>query len=154
MQNGVTTEVLGVNDQLMRYLDSGGGNGRLGMVMTDFPGWALVDPAIWLVNADKTYVNSAYGYHGIKASNGKCLTVPYNNGIPPAAGTQLFWWGCESRWFSGNQMWDIIPTKVEVSGTSRTAYAFVDQWTGQCLAVDPATAITAGGKVTQDARPK
>ncbi|GHA63668.1 phosphatidylinositol-specific phospholipase C domain-containing protein [Streptomyces termitum] len=204
----------GVNSRLMRYLNDGGGNGRIGIVMMDFPGWALLEniiarnvgnmikgshPAIWLVNDNKTYVNSKYnrcmvrgpefdssktgglvtqracqptppvshqwgvaqptsfdakGYYWIKSSNGSCLTVPYNNGTPPPAGTQLYWWGCETRWFSGNQMWNVIPMEVGFVGTSRTAYAFINQWTGQCLAIDPATATVAGGKVTQDVCPK
>ncbi|MGW3233585.1 phosphatidylinositol-specific phospholipase C domain-containing protein [Kitasatospora sp. NPDC001095] len=202
----------GVNFQLMNYLNNGGGKGRLGVVMMDFPGWALVEniiarnqdhvvkgahQAVWLVNADKTYVDSKYhrcmvrgpefdrsdsgglvtqracqstppsshqwgaekppydgqGYYWIKANNGKCLTVPYNNGTPPGAGTQLFWWGCETRWSSGSQLWNVIPTQIEVGGKRTTAYKFINQWTGLCVSVDPATASTAGGKVTQDACP-
>ncbi|QIY66658.1 RICIN domain-containing protein [Streptomyces sp. RPA4-2] len=151
--------------------------------------------AIWVVNSDKTYVNTEYnrcmvrgpefdssktgglvtqhvcqstapsshqwaaelpssfdskGYYWIKAGNGMCLTVPYNNGTPPSAGTQLFWWGCETRWFSGSQMWNIIPTKVGTKG----AYMFINNWTGLCLSMDPATASASGGKVTQDTCPK
>ncbi|MEV6537041.1 RICIN domain-containing protein, partial [Streptomyces sp. NPDC051639] len=90
------------------------------------------------------------GYYWIKAGNGMCLTVPYNNGTPPSAGTQLFWWGCETRWFSGSQMWNIIPTKVGTKG----AYMFINNWTGLCLSMDPATASASGGKVTQDTCPK
>ncbi|MFI1177229.1 phosphatidylinositol-specific phospholipase C domain-containing protein [Streptomyces melanogenes] len=205
--------VAGVNVRLMQYLNNGGGNGHLGIVMMDFPGWALVEniiarnqgnaitdghQAIWLVNADKTYVDTKYGrcmvrgpefdssktgglvtqrtcqpkapgshqwgvekppydgkgYYQIKSSNGSCLTVPYNNGTPPSAGTQLFWWGCETRWFSGSQLWNVIPTPVEVNGERRTAYKFINNWTGQCLSVDPSTASTSGGKVTQDTCPK
>ncbi|MGC5343414.1 phosphatidylinositol-specific phospholipase C domain-containing protein [Streptomyces sp. DT171] len=215
VQGGVTTDILGVNYQLMRYLNQGGANGgRVGIVMMDFPGWAPVQniidrnhdsivkgghQGIWLVNADKTYVNTKYnrcmvrgpefdssktgglvtqrqcqatapsshqwgaerpssydgkGYYWIKASNGKCLTVPYNEGTPPKAGTQLYWWGCETRWFSGNQLWNVIPTKVEAGGKSQSGYVFINNWTGLCLTVDPATASTAGGKVTQDVCPK
>ncbi|WP_330457951.1 phosphatidylinositol-specific phospholipase C domain-containing protein [Streptomyces sp. NBC_00820] len=216
VQSGVTTDVPGVNYQLMQYLNGGGGKGHLGLVMMDFPGWALVDDiisrndsgivsgadrAIWLVNSDtdKTYVNTQYnrcmvrgpefdssktgglvtqhtcqatapsshqwgaeqptsfdpkGYYWIKAANGKCLTVPYGDGTPPSAGTQLFWWGCEDRWFSGNQMWNIIPTKVGTAGGYKQAYKFVNNWTGQCLSMDPATASASGGKVTQDTCPK
>ncbi|MGV9339673.1 phosphatidylinositol-specific phospholipase C domain-containing protein [Streptomyces sp. NPDC003688] len=203
-----------INYLLMQYLNSGGGNGHLGIVMMDFPGWALVDDiisrnanyvvkggdrAIWVVNSDKTYVNTQYnrcmvrgpefdssktgglvtqhacqssppsshqwgaelpttfdgkGYYWIKAANGKCLTVPYNNGTPPSAGTQLFWWGCESRWFSENQMWNIIPTKVGTANGYRPAYMFINYWTHQCLSMDPATASASGGKVTQDACPQ
>ncbi|MFK8847147.1 phosphatidylinositol-specific phospholipase C [Streptomyces sp. Ac-502] len=73
-QGGVRTEVQGVNYRLMKYLN-GGDSGRVGTVMMDFPGWALIDDiifrnnghipqggnrAIWLVNSDKTYVNSQY----------------------------------------------------------------------------------------------
>ncbi|MGW7312563.1 phosphatidylinositol-specific phospholipase C domain-containing protein [Streptomyces sp. NPDC054865] len=211
---GVVSYVTGQNQLLMNYLNSNATRGRIGIVMTDFPGWALIQniidrnkdvvvkgshPALWLVNdANKTYVNSKYssrcmvrgpefdssktgglvtqrecqstppsshqwsaempansqGHFWVKAANGKCLTVPYNDGVRPGAGTQLFWWECETRWFSGSQMWNIVPTKVEVSGGSRTAYAFINNWTGQCLSVDPATASAAGGKVTQDACPK
>ncbi|WP_448319414.1 phosphatidylinositol-specific phospholipase C domain-containing protein [Streptomyces sp. CO7] len=211
---GVTTYVAGQNIRLMNHLNNSVAPGRIGIVMMDFPGWALIQnivdrnkgdivkgshQGLWLVNADKTYVNTKYGrclvrgpefdssrtgglvtqracqstppvshqwqaeqpssfdhkgYFWIKASNGTCLTVPYNNGTPPSAGTQLFWWGCETRWFSGSQMWNIVPTKVEVAGSSRTAYAFVNQWTGLCMAVDPATATVAGGPVTQDVCPK
>ncbi|MEV5968407.1 phosphatidylinositol-specific phospholipase C domain-containing protein [Streptomyces sp. NPDC051921] len=206
--------VHGVNYRFMQYLNNGGGNGHLGVVMMDFPGWALVDniiarnqgqlvtaghQAIWQVRADKTYADTKYGrcmvrgpefdssrtgglvtqracqstapsshqwgaerpssfdgkgYYWIKASNGKCLTVPYNNGTPPGAGTQLFWWDCETRWFSGSQMWNVVPTSVEVAGERRAAYRFVNNWTGLCLSVDPATAATSGGKVTQDTCPK
>ncbi|MFE5142325.1 phosphatidylinositol-specific phospholipase C domain-containing protein [Streptomyces fagopyri] len=214
VQSGVTTDVPGVNYQLMQYLNGGGGNGHLGLVMMDFPGWALVDDiisrnnasivtggnrAIWLVNSDKTYVNTQYnrcmvrgpefdssktgglvtqhtcqvsapsshqwgaelpstfdnkGYYWIKAANGKCLTVPYNDGTPPSSGTQLFWWGCETRWFSGSQMWNIIPTKVGTTNGYKTAYQFINNWTGQCLSMDPATASDSGGKVTQETCPK
>ncbi|MBT2449221.1 phosphatidylinositol-specific phospholipase C domain-containing protein [Streptomyces sp. ISL-43] len=206
--------VHGVNFRMMQYLNNGGANGHLGVVMMDFPGWALVDniiarnqgnvvtdghQAIWQVKADKTYVDTKYnrcmvrgpefdssktgglvtqracqstvpsshqwgverpssydgkGYYWIKANNGKCLTVPYNNGTPPSAGTQLFWWECETRWFSGSQLWNVIPTPIEVAGERRTAYKFINNWTGLCLSVDPATASTAGGKVTQDTCPK
>ncbi|MGW2787656.1 phosphatidylinositol-specific phospholipase C domain-containing protein [Streptomyces populi] len=204
-------EILGVNYQLMKHLNNSAG--RVGIVMTDFPGWGLVNAIIdhnsdnavkggnrmiWLVNDNKTYVNSLYnrcmvrgpgfdssntgglvtqrecqstppsshqwgaekpsydgkGYYWIKASNGKCLTVPYNNGTPPGSGTQLFWWDCETRWFSGSQMWNIIPTKLATSTGSRPAYTFINNWTGQCLSMDPATAATAGGKVTQETCPK
>ncbi|MFJ3900794.1 phosphatidylinositol-specific phospholipase C domain-containing protein [Streptomyces sp. NPDC090025] len=211
VQDGVTTEFLGINYQLMKHLNSSAG--RVGIIMTDFPGWGLVnaiidhnddyavkggDRAIWYVNADKTYVNSQYGrcmvrgpefdssktgglvtqracqstapsshqwgaekpsydgkgHYWIKASNGKCLTVPYNNGTPPGAGTQLFWWDCETRWFSGNQMWNVIPTKVATATGSRPGYTFINNWTGKCLSMDPATAAESGGKVTQDTCPK
>ncbi|MFF8594464.1 phosphatidylinositol-specific phospholipase C domain-containing protein [Streptomyces sp. NPDC015220] len=211
--DGKQPAVQGVNFRLMQYLNDGNGNGHLGLVMMDFPGWAVIQDiidrnqnyvvtgghqAIWLVNADKTYVDTKYnrcmvrgpefdssktgglvtqhacqatapsshqwgaekppydgkGYYWIKASNGKCLTVPYNNGTPPGAGTQLFWWDCETRWFSGSQLWNIIPTQVEVGSERRTAYKFINNWTGQCLSVDPATALTSGGKVTQDVCPK
>ncbi|MFJ3914206.1 phosphatidylinositol-specific phospholipase C domain-containing protein [Streptomyces vinaceus] len=214
VQGGVTTDVLGVNYQLMTYLNQGGGNGHLGIVMMDFPGWALVDNIIarndggvvkggnrglWLVNADKTYVNSAYGrcmvrgpefdssksgglvtqracqspapsshqwgaehpstydgkgYFQVKASNGKCLTVPYNNGTAPPAGTQLFWWDCETRWFSASQLWNVVPVQIGTADANRTAYRFVNHWTGLCLSMDPATAGESGGKVTQDTCPK
>ncbi|MCY0957880.1 phosphatidylinositol-specific phospholipase C domain-containing protein [Streptomyces sp. H27-H5] len=212
VQSGVSTEVPGVNYHLMKYLNSE--KGRVGIVMTDFPGWGLVNAIIdhnednavkagnrmiWQVNSDKTYVNSlngrcmvrgpefdssktgglvtqrvcqstppsshqwgaeqppgnmGKGYHWIKASNGKCLTVPYNNGTPPGSGTQLFWWDCETRWFSGSQMWNIIPTKLATATGSRPAYTFINNWTGLCLSMDPATADTSGGKVTQETCPK
>ncbi|MFF0559675.1 phosphatidylinositol-specific phospholipase C domain-containing protein [Streptomyces sp. NPDC020472] len=207
--NGV--KYTGVNVQLMQHLNST--RGRVGIVMSDFPGWGLVNAIIdhnadnavqggnrmiWLVNDNKTYVNSLYGrcmvrgpefdssrtgglvtqrecqstppgshqwgaekpsYDGkghfwIKASNGKCLTVPYNNGTPPGSGTQLFWWDCETRWFSGSQMWNIIPTKLATPTGSRPAYTFINNWTGLCLSMDPATAGTTGGKVTQETCPK
>ncbi|MFD0352129.1 phosphatidylinositol-specific phospholipase C domain-containing protein [Streptomyces sp. NPDC127110] len=201
-----------VNYQLMKHLNSSAG--RVGVIMTDFPGWGLVNAiidhnddnmvkggqrSIWLVNSDKTYSNSQYqgrcmvrgpefdagdgglvtqrpcqssppsshqwtatkpdtfdgkGYFWIKAANGKCLTMPYNNGTAPAAGTQLFWWPCETRWFSGSQMWNVMPTKLATSTGSRPAYYFINNWTGLCLSMDPATASTSGGKVTQDACPK
>ncbi|OEJ37240.1 hypothetical protein AR457_35350 [Streptomyces agglomeratus] len=211
VQGGVTTEVLGVNYQLMKHLN--GRSGRAGIVMMDFPGWGVVNAIIdhnadnavkggnrmiWLVNGNKTYVNSLHnrcmvrgpefdssktgglvtqrecqstppsshqwgaekpsydgkGHFWIKASNGKCLTVPYNNGTPPGSGTQLFWWDCETRWFSGSQMWNIIPTKLATATGSRPAYTFINNWTGQCLSMDPATAAAAGGKVTQETCPK
>ncbi|AZM93721.1 phosphatidylinositol-specific phospholipase C domain-containing protein [Streptomyces sp. W1SF4] len=202
----------GVNYQLMKHLNSN--PGRVGVIMTDFPGWGLVNAiidhndgnmvkggqrSIWLVNADKTYSNSQYqgrcmvrgpefgsgdgglvtqrpcqssppsshqwtatkpdtfdgkSHFWIKASNGQCLTMPYNNGTAPAAGTQLFWWPCETRWFSGSQMWNVMPTKLATSTGSRPAYYFVNNWTGLCLSMDPATASTTGGKVTQDSCPK
>ncbi|MFJ9457413.1 phosphatidylinositol-specific phospholipase C domain-containing protein [Kitasatospora sp. NPDC101447] len=207
------THIPGVNFKLMDYLNNGGGNGHLGVVLMDFPGWALVDDiiarnqanavvdghqAIWQVNADKTYVDTKYhrcmvrgpefdgsktgglvtqracqssapsshqwgaekpsydgkGFYWLKASNGTCLTVPYNNGTPPGPGTQLFWWGCETRWSSGSQLWNVVPTSVEVGGVRKTAYKFINQWTGLCLSVDPATAGTSGGKVTQDTCPR
>ncbi|GLX19823.1 phosphatidylinositol-specific phospholipase C domain-containing protein [Streptomyces lavendulae] len=205
--------ILGVNYQLMRHLNHSAG--RVGIIMTDFPGWGLVNAIIdhnddnmvkggnrmtWLVNADKTYANSLYqgrcmvrgpefdssktgglvtqrpcqasppgshqwgaekpsafdgkGHFSIKAANGKCLTVPYNDGTPPGSGTQLFWWDCETRWFSGSQMWNIIPTKLATATGSRPAYTFINSWTGKCLSMDPATAATAGGKVTQETCPK
>ncbi|RST08821.1 phosphatidylinositol-specific phospholipase C domain-containing protein [Streptomyces sp. WAC07149] len=212
VRGGVNTEVPAVNYNLMKHLNSSAG--RVGIIMTDFPGWGLVNAiidhnddnmvkggqrSIWLVNADKTYSNSQYqgrcmvrgpefdagdgglvtqrpcqssppsshqwtatkpdtfdgkGYFWIKASNGKCLTMPYNNGTAPAAGTQLFWWPCETRWFSGSQMWNVMPTKLATSTGSRPAYYFINNWTGLCLSMDPATASTSGGKVTQDACPK
>ncbi|WP_050514499.1 phosphatidylinositol-specific phospholipase C domain-containing protein [Streptomyces rimosus] len=215
VQGGVTTEVQGVNHRLMKYLNNGGGNGRLGIVMMDFPGWALRDNiisrndpylvkggdrAIWTVNSNKTYSNTEYrnrcmvrgpefdssksggvvtqracqspapgshqwesrkpsykegkDYFWVTANNGKCLTVPYNNGTPPSAGTQLFWWDCETRWFSGSQLWNVVPTKVETPGGVKTGYKFINNWTGLCLSMDRATASASGGKVTQDVCPK
>ncbi|MFF2147519.1 phosphatidylinositol-specific phospholipase C domain-containing protein [Kitasatospora sp. NPDC058190] len=193
----------GVNVRLMNYLNNDTANRRLGIVMMDYPGWALVhniiarnayydargtSPAIWLVKADKTYVDSKYGrcmtrgpqfdssgqggvvqqracqsnppssqqwqaaypstfdsmgYYWIKAANGQCLTVPWNNGTPPSAGTQLFWWPCETRWISDNQMWNIMPTNL----ANQSALRFINKWTNLCLMVDPATASQSGGKV-------
>ncbi|MGW4645705.1 phosphatidylinositol-specific phospholipase C domain-containing protein [Kitasatospora sp. NPDC004289] len=89
-------------------------------------------------------------YFWIKAANGRCLTVPYNDGTPPGAGTQLFWWPCETRWFSGNQMWEILPTPLP----DGTGYRFVNHWTGLCLMVDPSTAAQSGGKVVQGSCPR
>ncbi|MCB5167364.1 phosphatidylinositol-specific phospholipase C domain-containing protein [Streptomyces bambusae] len=214
VQGGVTTDVPGVNYQLMKWLTGGGG--RIGIVLMDFPGRGLVDEiiarnkdyvvkggdrAIWLVDSvAKTYKNSRYsrcmvrgpefegsttggvvtqrecqstppsshqwraeqppasydpkGHFWIKASNGKCLTLPVSDGSAPPAGAQLFWWPCETRWFSGNQMWNIVPTYVAVPGGSTMAYKFISNWTGLCLSMDTATAATAGGKVTQDACPR
>jgi hypothetical protein len=202
----------GINVQLMKHLNSS--SGRTGIIMMDFPGWGLVNAItshnddktvsggnrmIWLVNKDKTYVNSLHGrcmvrgpefddsrsgglvtqrecqssppsshqwearqpssfdhkgYFWIRASNGKCLTVPYNDGTPPGSGTQLFWWDCETRWFSGSQMWNVVPTKLATAAGSRDAFKFVNNWTGLCLSMDPATADKAGGKVTQETCPK
>ncbi|THC51755.1 phosphatidylinositol-specific phospholipase C domain-containing protein [Streptomyces sp. A1499] len=211
VQSGVSTEVPGVNYHLMKYLNKT--QGRVGIVMMDFPGWGLVNAIIdhnkddarssgnrmlWQVKGDKTYVNTLYGrcmvrgpefddsksgglvtqrecqssppsshqwgaekpssfdnknHFWIKASNGKCLTVPYNNGTPPGSGTQMFWWDCETRWFSGSQMWNIVPVKVTTSNGEEQAYKFVNNWTGLCLSVDPATAEKSGGKVTQETCP-
>ncbi|MGX2997454.1 phosphatidylinositol-specific phospholipase C domain-containing protein [Streptomyces sp. JNUCC 64] len=202
-----------INFELMKYLNNGDVNRRVGIVMMDFPGWALIEnviarnnphfaqsghQSIWTVNADKTYVDtrfnrcmvrgpefnsaktdglvtqracqstapvshqwqaerpSAYdgkGYHWIRSSNGKCLTVPYNGGTPPPSGTQLYWWGCETRWYSGSQLWNVIPTQIEVGGVRKKAYKFINEWTGKCLTVDPGAASTSGGKVTHDTCP-
>ncbi|MFD3336014.1 RICIN domain-containing protein [Streptomyces sp. NPDC058700] len=90
------------------------------------------------------------GFYWIKAGNGSCLTVPYNNGTPPGNGTQLFWWPCETRWSSGSQLWNVIP--ADQYGGAR-AYYFVNQWTGKCLTLDPATTGARAGKVTQAACP-
>ncbi|MEV6612882.1 RICIN domain-containing protein [Streptomyces sp. NPDC051051] len=90
------------------------------------------------------------GFYWIKAGNGSCLTVPYNNGTPPGVGTQMFWWPCETRWSSGSQLWNVIP--VDQLGGVR-AYYFVNQWTGKCLTLDPATTGAKAGKVTQAACP-
>ncbi|BFV60680.1 hypothetical protein KCMC57_up57840 [Kitasatospora sp. CMC57] len=193
----------GINVRLMNYLNNDTAHRRLGIVMMDYPGWALVhdiiarnryyearnsSPAIWVVKSDKTYVDSKYGrcmtrgpqfdssgqggvvqqrtcqstppsshqwqaampstfdsmgYYFIKANNGQCLTTPYNNGTPPPAGTQLFWWPCETRWISDNQMWNIMPTNLG----DQAAYRFINKWTNLCLMVDPATASQSGGKV-------
>jgi hypothetical protein len=86
------------------------------------------------------------GFFWIKAGNGSCLTVPYNNGTPPGYGTQMFWWPCETRWSSGSQLWNVIPVKLQ--GGARAFY-FINQWTGKCLTLDPATAGAKAGKVTQ-----
>ncbi|MEU4203495.1 hypothetical protein AB0B79_24345 [Streptomyces sp. NPDC039022] len=213
-QGGVRTEVEGINHRLLKYLNAGD-SGRVGMVMMDFPGWALVDTiisrndghipkgggnrAIWPVNSDRTYVNSQYkrcmvrgpefdssktgglvtqracrskapsshqwqaeqptsfehkGYFQIKSSNGKCLTVPYNDGKPPPAGTQRFWWDCETRWFSGSQMWNVVPTKIGSVSDSKKSFRFVNNWTNLRLSMDPATASAGSGKVTQDTCPE
>ncbi|WP_224280760.1 phosphatidylinositol-specific phospholipase C domain-containing protein [Streptomyces sp. LS1784] len=93
------------------------------------------------------------GYYWIKAGNGSCLTVPYNNGTPPGDGTQLFWWPCETQWSSGNQLWNVMPTNIDSNGNSR-GYYFINQWTGRCLTLDPATTGDKAGKVTQAACPK
>ncbi|MBB5933699.1 phosphatidylinositol-specific phospholipase C domain-containing protein [Streptomyces zagrosensis] len=212
-RNGVNTQVPGVNYHLMKHLNTSAG--RVGIIMTDFPGWGLVNAiidhngdnevkggqrSIWLVNPDKTYNNSQYqdrcmvrgpefdsskngglvtqracqssppsshqwvatkpdtfdgkGHFWIKASNGKCLTMPYNDGVTPKAGTQLFWWPCETRWFSGSQMWEVMPTKLATANGSRPAYWFRNNWTNLCLSMDPATASKSGGKVTQDVCPR
>ncbi|SEM29588.1 Phosphatidylinositol-specific phospholipase C, X domain [Streptacidiphilus jiangxiensis] len=103
----------------------------------------------WTATNPSAYFDGK-GYFWIKSGDGKCLTVPYNNGVTPPAGTQLLWWPCETRWFSGNQMWNVLPTQLK----DTSAYAFADQWTGLCVTMDPATAMQATGKVTQDACPK
>ncbi|MFF8643284.1 phosphatidylinositol-specific phospholipase C domain-containing protein [Streptomyces sp. NPDC015345] len=212
VDNDPNTYVEGINYRLMKHLNNT--QGRVGIVMMDFPGWGLVNAIIdhnadntvsggnrmiWMVNKDKTYVNSLNGrcmvrgpefddsksgglvtqrecqssppsshqweaqkpssfdnkgYFWIKASNGKCLTVPYNNGNPPGSGTQLFWWDCETRWFSGSQMWNVVPTKVATATGSKDGFKFINNWTGMCLSMDPATADKSGGKVTQETCPK
>ncbi|MFF6836434.1 RICIN domain-containing protein [Streptomyces sp. NPDC012438] len=86
------------------------------------------------------------GFYWIKAGNGSCLTVPYNNGTPPGNGTQLFWWQCETRWSSGSQLWNVIP--VDQYGRTR-AYHLINQRTGKCLTPGPATTGGKVGKVTQ-----
>ncbi|MGW0552400.1 phosphatidylinositol-specific phospholipase C domain-containing protein [Streptomyces altiplanensis] len=91
------------------------------------------------------------GYYWIKANNGSCLTVPYNNGTPPPDGQQMFWWPCETRWASGSQLWNIIPVKLD--GNGRSGFYFINQWTGRCLTLDPSTVNDKGGKVTQAACP-
>ncbi|MHC3390399.1 phosphatidylinositol-specific phospholipase C domain-containing protein [Streptomyces lavendulocolor] len=91
------------------------------------------------------------GFHWIKAGNGSCLTVPYNNGTPPGNDTQLFWWPCETRWFSGSQLWNVIPAKQQ---GGPAAFYFVNQWTGKCLTLDIPTSAAKAGKVTQAACPK
>ncbi|GHE39032.1 hypothetical protein GCM10018785_05760 [Streptomyces longispororuber] len=90
------------------------------------------------------------GHYWIKAGNGSCLTVPYNNGTPPGSGTQLFWWPCETRWSSGSQLWNVMPATLY--GGAR-GYYFVNQWTGKCLTLDPSTTGGKVGKVTQAACP-
>lgn len=80
------------------------------------------------------------GWHSILNNNGQCLTVPYNNGTPPGENTQLMWWGCETRWDSGNQLWSINP----VSGN----YTFSNQWTKLCLAPHSSDVTKDGGRVT------
>ncbi|MGA4958473.1 phosphatidylinositol-specific phospholipase C domain-containing protein [Streptomyces lavendulocolor] len=91
------------------------------------------------------------GFRWIKAGNGSCLTVPYNNGTPPGNDTQLFWWPCETRWFSGSQLWNVIPAKQQ---GGPAAFYFVNQWTGKCLTLDIPTSAAKAGKVTQAACPK
>ncbi|MER5636493.1 phosphatidylinositol-specific phospholipase C domain-containing protein [Kitasatospora sp. NPDC002227] len=104
----------------------------------------------WTATNPSAYFDGK-GYYWIKSGNGKCLTVPYNNGVTPPAGTQLLWWPCETRQFSGNQMWNVLPTQLQGS----SAYRFANQWTGLCLTMDPASVGQArGGKVTQDTCPK
>lgn len=93
------------------------------------------------------------GHYWIKAGNGSCLTVPYNNGTPPGDGTQLFWWPCETKWFSGSQLWNVMPTNTDSNGQSH-GYYFINQWTGKCLTLDPGTSTAKAGKVTQAACPK
>ncbi|GGT22039.1 MULTISPECIES: RICIN domain-containing protein [Streptomyces] len=88
------------------------------------------------------------GHYWIKAGNGSCLTVPYNNGTPPGDGTQLFWWPCETKWSSGSQLWNVIPVNMGAGGQDR-GYYFVNQWTGKCLTLDPSTSTAKAGKVTQ-----
>lgn len=75
-----------------------------------------------------------------------------DNGTPPGDGTQLFWWPCETRWSSGSQLWNIIPVNVDGNGQTR-GYYFINQWTGKCLTLDPATVSAKVGKVTQAACP-
>ncbi|MFJ3876713.1 RICIN domain-containing protein [Streptomyces sp. NPDC090077] len=91
------------------------------------------------------------GYFWIRAGNGSCLTVPYNNGTPPGDGTQMFWWPCETRWSSGSQLWNVVPVNLDGRGTG---YYFVNQWTGRCLTLDPSTTGAKAGKVTQAACPR
>ncbi len=63
---------------------------------------------------------------------------------------QLFWWPCESRWASDNQLWEVMP--AEQYGGRRATY-FINRWTGKCLTLDPATTGGKAGKVTQDVCP-
>ncbi|MFJ8160015.1 hypothetical protein ACIRBY_03690 [Streptomyces sp. NPDC096136] len=92
------------------------------------------------------------GHYWIKAGNGTCLTIPYNNGTPPGDGTQLFWWPCETKSFSGSQLWNVIPVNLGAGGQER-GYYFINQWTGKCLTLDPSTSTAKAGKVTQASCP-
>ncbi|MFJ3501666.1 MULTISPECIES: RICIN domain-containing protein [unclassified Streptomyces] len=91
------------------------------------------------------------GFYWIKAGNGSCLTVPYNNGTPPGNGTQLFWWPCETRWSSSSQLWNVIP--VDQCGRTR-AYYFINQWTGKCLTPTPPRPVARSARsLRRSARP-
>ncbi|MDH6135380.1 hypothetical protein P3T37_004795 [Kitasatospora sp. MAA4] len=86
----------GVNIDLMNYLNSGGGNGgHLGVVMMDFPGWALMDDII--------YRNRAPITSGIP---GYCLDDYAGNG---AAGAKVDAYACNG---TAPQMWTIVGNTV------------------------------------------
>ncbi|WP_328966548.1 SDR family NAD(P)-dependent oxidoreductase [Streptomyces sp. NBC_00239] len=83
--------------------------------------------------------------------------MPYNNGVAPAAGTQLFWWPCETRWFSGSQMWNVMPVTDDASATAAARLveeragrldvlvnnaAITGDWPQEPTRVDPATIRT------------
>ncbi|MFJ8043721.1 phosphatidylinositol-specific phospholipase C domain-containing protein [Kitasatospora sp. NPDC096147] len=119
----------GVNSRLMKYLNSGGGRGdHLGVVMMDFPGWALIDNLI--------YRNPSQIWSAWKSSPGSnyCLDN-YQAGFFP--GGKIAAQSCNQ----GNaQQWTLIGNSIQMGSVSRP---------GGVLCLDIAQAGTANGTPVQ-----
>lgn len=87
-------------------------------------------------------VAASNGYFTIRNKNGRCLTVPWNDGVAPGENTQLLQWGCATDRDHDNQMWEIDQTAVA------GVHTFSSKWTGLCLSPHKNDLTKNGGRVT------
>ena len=73
---------------------------------------------------------------------------------PPPAGTQLFWWPCETRWISDNQMWNIMPTNLaDQSAYRRLEHLCGDAWSFFEILCNPYLKDSSRSKITTGGYP-
>ncbi|MER7754774.1 phosphatidylinositol-specific phospholipase C domain-containing protein [Kitasatospora sp. NPDC097643] len=101
-------DVEGINPRLMKYLNNNGGNGdHLGVVMMDFPGWALIDNLI--------YRNPSQIWSNLKGPKGENVCLDdYQGTFKP--GAKVDTWACNQ---SAPQQWRLIGDTIRMGSVSR-----------------------------------
>ncbi|MFJ5880697.1 phosphatidylinositol-specific phospholipase C domain-containing protein [Kitasatospora cineracea] len=105
---GAGSRVEGVNSRLMKYLNSGGGNAdHIGVVMMDFPGWALIDDIVY---RNPSQIWSAWQ----SSSSGSYCLDDYQSTFSPGARVSV--WACNG---GGAQQWTLIGNTIQIGSVSR-----------------------------------
>ncbi|MCG6493897.1 phosphatidylinositol-specific phospholipase C domain-containing protein [Kitasatospora sp. A2-31] len=98
----------GINPRLMKYLNDNGGRGdHLGVIMMDFPGWALLDDII--------YRNPSQIWSAWKGPKGENVCLDDYQGVFKP-GAKVTSWACNQ---GAPQQWTMIGNTVRMGSVSR-----------------------------------